>query len=95
MSDLTDALEWHHSQMDRPNKHIRVLAAAARRVAEAPEWLRAMLENPPEPDEKEWCEAHGLPGTPGVGECLFWYTMIADQDEDPPCRMVRKLLVDP
>ena len=79
MSDLIQALEWEAEADDyseMPFSAIRTLAAAARRVAEAPEvW---------------WCEVHQRTAPPlidGSKNCR--------SADDTPCRMVRRLLVDP
>ena len=106
MSDLTDALD-----SVKPGSVIawwlegdgRALAAAARSVADAPEWLQRLLEDPPpEPDEVWWCLEHEYSGYDRA--CLYpwWYALENKLAPTHPalaearntCRMVRRRLLE-
>ena len=80
------------------------VVAAARLVADAPEWLQALLENPPDEPHEMWvCETHRHQGN--HASCCFdtakkmGDVYAAAGGEWRPsvntCRMVRRLLVDP
>lgn len=93
MTALTDALDWWERKARPPTggfarlgdwRYLHVLAAVARRVADAPEvW---------------WCEEHSAATHPPGPElrCDVW--VVAGCEDfllAEPCRMVRILLVSP
>lgn len=80
--DIAEVFSYYGDWPEMMPESLQTVVAAARLVADAPEvW---------------WCEVHQLPGAPvPIGECSFWMLPLADPDDDPSCRMVRRLLVDP
>ena len=84
-----EAIEWMQAVLDtagdnfgpHTKRQLSRVLAAARRVLDA----RPL----------QWCEKHQLPRAEGLEPvCVVAYMPLFDADEDLPCRIVPKLLVD-
>ena len=82
VSDLAEAIDRFSrgARIYLSDHHAELLEDAARRVLKG--------------EQVQWCEGHRAPA-PGGLECVARWVPLFDPDEDGPCSIVPKLLVDP